>query len=298
MKSAPTDKRELLGSHSAPLIDQNGQPLLENANLNGLLISRNEIPVRTECGPQFTGVPMVVATIFGIGRRWYRWGGKTREFPISPGIDVYSASHEREHGRWDNEPGGHTATIQLTSLALSRYLHEGSCRFDLDTRCAVKDDFLVQAVYSLADEMRGGKPHDMLYAEGLAMVIVGCLRKRYSIKSKDGSRKKNTLSGVQKERIRQFIDSFLGDDLRIERLASEVNVSPFHFQHLFRASFGTTPHRYVVQERISRAATLLRSSQTMSIADIALAVGFSEQCHFTCVFKSLMGETPARWRKT
>jgi hypothetical protein len=196
MKSAPVDKRELLGSHSAPLLDQNGLPLLENANLNGLLISRNEIPVKTECGPQFTGVPMVVATISGIGRRWYRWGGTTREFPIIPGIDVYSASHEREHGRWDNEPGGQTATIRLTSLALSRYLQEECCRFDLDTQCAVKDDFLVQAVYSLADEMRSGKPHDMLYAEGLAIVIIGCLRKRYSIEPKDESRKKSTLSRV------------------------------------------------------------------------------------------------------
>lgn len=291
------DKREHLGSHSAVLLDQNGLPLLENANLNGLLISRKEIPVKAECGPQFTGLPILVASSSGIGRRWYRSGGALRELPISPGVDVYSASHEREYGRWDSEPGGHTTTIQLTPLALSRYLHEDCCRFDLDTQYAVKDDFLVQAVYSLAGEMREGKPRDMLYAEGLAMVIIGRLRKHYSIRLKDVSRNKNTLSKVQKEHIRQFIDAFLGDDLRIERLASEVNVSPFHFQRLFRASFGTTPHRYVVQERISRAATLLRSSQTMSVADIAHSVGFSEQSHFTCAFKALMGETPARWRK-
>lgn len=292
------NKREQLGSHSAVLLGQDGLPLLGNSNLNGLLVTRKEIPAKAECGPQYTSEPRIIASSSGLGRRWYRWGGKTHELPISPGVDIYSAYHERDYGKWDCEPGGQTATIQLTPIALSRYLQEDSCNFDLDNRYAVKDDFLVQAVYSLADEMRGGMPNETLYAEGLVMVIIGRLKKHYSTKPNGESQKKNTLSRVQKERIRQFVDSFLGADLRLERLASEVSVSPFHFQRLFNASFGMTPHRYVLQARITRAATLLRYEQNMSVADIALAVGFSDQSHFTCAFKSHMGQTPSRWRKS
>ena len=62
------------------------------------------------------------------------------------------------------------------------------------------------------------------------------------------------------------------------------------------ASFGATPHRYVLQRRVARAAHLLRTERWRSIADIAFAAGFASQSHLSNAFKCHMGQTPARWR--
>ena len=218
-----------------------------------------------------------------------------REMNSSPGIDVYGASYEREYGRWECEPGGHTASIRLTSLALSRYLQDDAFHFDLESKCEIEDDFLVQAVYSLAEDVQQGLPNGILYAEGLSMMIIGWLKKHYSTK-KEKQFQKIGLSRGQMDRIRQFIDTYLDTDLSIERLAAEVCISPFHFIRLFHLSFGVTPHKYILQARVSRAAMLLRQRRDMTVTVIALAVGFSNQPHLTQVFKSQMGQTPKQWR--
>jgi AraC family transcriptional regulator len=50
---------------------------------------------------------------------------------------------------------------------------------------------------------------------------------------------------------------------------------------------------YQLQVRIARAKSALRTGS--SIARIAFAMGFTDQSHFTHVFKRLVGETPAQF---
>lgn len=73
-------------------------------------------------------------------------------------------------------------------------------------------------------------------------------------------------------------------------------MSPDHFAHCFKLTFGVPPHRYVQQQRIAAGQRLLRRTR-MSIAQIAAAVGFASQSHFTQVFRDHAGTTPARWRR-
>jgi AraC family transcriptional regulator len=56
------------------------------------------------------------------------------------------------------------------------------------------------------------------------------------------------------------------------------------------------PHRYVLKMRVARAAQLLRSEPQRALADVALAVGFASQAHFSSAFKAHVGKTPAAWR--
>ncbi|WP_312016198.1 helix-turn-helix transcriptional regulator [Bradyrhizobium vignae] len=55
------------------------------------------------------------------------------------------------------------------------------------------------------------------------------------------------------------------------------------------------PHDYFLKRRIDRAKELMQRAD-VSLIDIALAVGFQTQAHFTTVFKRFTGETPYRWR--
>ncbi|MDW5317834.1 AraC family transcriptional regulator [Rhizobium sp. PL01] len=67
----------------------------------------------------------------------------------------------------------------------------------------------------------------------------------------------------------------------------------FSLARQFRASLGTSPHRYLVMRRLEKARGMIGSGR--SLVDIALETGFSDQAHFTRHFKRTHGMTPGRW---
>ena len=97
------------------------------------------------------------------------------------------------------------------------------------------------------------------------------------------------------QRVKDFIEAHLGEDLTIEALANEACLSPFHFARAFRAATGTPPHRYLMDRRIARAGTLIAEGR-LSLAQIADVCGFSSQAHFTRWFKRSVGVTPGVYR--
>jgi AraC-like DNA-binding protein len=79
-------------------------------------------------------------------------------------------------------------------------------------------------------------------------------------------------------------------------MARECGLSVSHFTRAFRRSFGMSPYRWLLERRIDRAKALLATSG-ISIADIAIRSGFSDQTTFTRAFGRLVGDSPARWRR-
>lgn len=103
--------------------------------------------------------------------------------------------------------------------------------------------------------------------------------------------------GVSRQRrVLSYIDAHLQDDLTLERLAAEIDLSPDHFGRAFRASLGVSPLRYIAQRRLQRAKALLLDP-AMSITDIAMALGFATPSHFTSNFHKATGTTPSQWRR-
>ena len=291
--------RKLIGTYRPQVLGPDGQPLLQRPNeWKGLILERLVIPTSAECGPQFTGMPVLFASKYSPGRRWYRCNGITREIPlVAPGLDFLGAAYERDHERWECEPGGETLCVRLHPSIIERYIQEEAHHFDLDTKYSHRDDFLVSHLFSLANEIQMGLPNGVLFAEGLSLMILGWIGRHYTNRPAREVTCNGTLSIAQQARIREFIDTFLDSSLSVEQMAAEVGISPFYFSRLFRASFGMTPHRYVLQMRIARAASLLlQSGRRRTIADIAHSTGFASQAHLTAVFNRYLGCSPARWR--
>ena len=289
--------RESLGQHCRPILGANGRPLLACPDdWDGPLLERKTIPASAECGPQFTGMPVIALGLSGHGKRWYRCGGVTRQLRTEPGgFDIYGATYERDHGLWRGEPG-ETITVRLPASVLQRYFRDDLRAPDLDTRYNNVDASLRTSLLALAEEIQGGFPTGRLYAEGLSITVVAWLACHYGRGPLESVPMKRGLSARKQARLVEFIESRLDSSLAVSDMAAEFNVSPYYFSRLFRLSFGQSPHKFVLTRRIERAKILLRSTPGQSVADIALQVGFANQAHFSGAFKEMTGKTPSNWR--
>ena len=97
-------------------------------------------------------------------------------------------------------------------------------------------------------------------------------------------------------RARDLVDSRYAEPLDLEELARAAHVSPRHFSRSFRATFGETPHQYLLTRRIERARHLLRTTD-LKVAEICLAVGFQGVGSFTTTFRRHVGMSPTAYRR-
>ena len=96
-------------------------------------------------------------------------------------------------------------------------------------------------------------------------------------------------------RMREYIADHLGEAVSIKSLAREAGLSVNHFARAFRASFGIPPHRYLLEQRVHKAAELLEQTD-QPVTSIALGLGFADQSHFCRTFQRLVGRTPTQYR--
>ena len=95
--------------------------------------------------------------------------------------------------------------------------------------------------------------------------------------------------------LQERIHAHLGQSLTLADMASWVNLSPYHFARLFRATFGCAPYQYVQEQRLILARDRLRNSRD-KITAIALSSGFNDSSQFSRAFKSRFGITPSAYR--
>lgn len=97
-------------------------------------------------------------------------------------------------------------------------------------------------------------------------------------------------------RICAHIEAHLEHPVRLAELAAMAELSPSYFLRAFKASTTMTPVHFAQTRRVLLAQKLLRSSKK-SLVEIAFATGFGSQSRFTNAFHSIVGESPARYRK-
>ncbi len=106
------------------------------------------------------------------------------------------------------------------------------------------------------------------------------------------------LPPARAQRICEFIDANLDQSISLESLAEMAGLSTYHFARAFKQTLGMPPHCYVLQRRIERAQQMLRDTD-LSLSEIALSAGFSDQSHLTRHFRRLTGVPPSvmRWER-
>ncbi len=147
----------------------------------------------------------------------------------------------------------------------------------------------------LLAESPSGDVTERPYVESLTQFLVIHLPRHHLTPTQPIPFQNGGLTHTQAQRVIDYIRTHLNRDLSLAELASVVNISPTYFARLFKQTMGTSPHQYVIQQRVERARAMLKKTD-LAIADIALQVGFSSQSHLTQQFKRLTGMTPKQVR--
>jgi transcriptional regulator GlxA family with amidase domain len=98
------------------------------------------------------------------------------------------------------------------------------------------------------------------------------------------------------KRAIEYIEDNVGEQISLTDLAERAGLSRMHFAAQFKLATGLSPHAYLTEKRLGAAKSLLAEGR-LPIAQIAFAVGFHTQAHFTTVFHKATGLTPKRWRE-
>jgi AraC-like DNA-binding protein len=96
-------------------------------------------------------------------------------------------------------------------------------------------------------------------------------------------------------RARDLADARYFEPLSVADLAAAAGLSPAHFSRRFKATFGESPHQYLLTRRLERAAALLTSTD-WSVAAICFAVGAQSVGSFTTSFHRVHGMAPLAYR--
>jgi len=159
----------------------------------------------------------------------------------------------------------------------------------LDERMSFHGGLVSGMARRVYDEMRRMDAAAPLAIEGLLLELVASASRMQEQNGSSGRPR-----GLEEARNRIHVE--LGARPSLTGLAESVGVHPVTLARAFRRTFGCTVGEYVRSLRIERAARQLADTD-LSLAEIALCEGFSDQSHFSNLFRRHTGLSPFKFRR-
>ncbi|MBW4610051.1 MAG: helix-turn-helix transcriptional regulator [Hassallia sp. WJT32-NPBG1] len=224
----------------------------------------------------------------------WRVGARTYESILPPGGVCLQSDGEINAPFWQDEMT--VAAIAISPKLIATLLEDrtpSAIETFAERRC-ILDAMSYEYARALSSEL--ATPGEPLYAEMLSMGFALHLLTTHSHKAGKPLIPKGKLSSTQIKTVIQLTRTQLATDLNLNQLADVAQVSQYHFARLFKNTTGLAPHQFVLRLRLERAKQLLTTRQ-LSLTDIAHAVGFFDQSHFTNVFRRAFGVSPKAFVK-
>lgn len=222
---------------------------------------------------------------------------KTRPkiFPGNMSITPAGASHK---ACWDHE--GHFINFSFSPTWLERINTEllGSDCVELVPHLLSSGDHLVQGILNgFIQEIKTQGLGGEVYIDQLKTTLALHLLRNYISGSLNLPDYAGGLSRYQLRQALDYIEANLHQSINLDDIARRLHMSQYHFCRLFKDSMGVPPYKYVISQRVERAKRLMREFQHLTIAEIALDCGFSNQSHLCNHFRKLTGITPRVYKQ-
>jgi AraC family transcriptional regulator len=202
--------------------------------------------------------------------------------------------------RWEIHDQNDTALILALPPSLLDTVAEeqgfDARRIEIRNRFQIRDAQLENICWALKAEMEANYPSGRLYTDSLGISIASRLISTHSSVAQRPVVLNGGLGGRRLKQTLAYIEDHLSEDLSLSRIAAVTGISASHFKTLFRESAGVSVHQYVIQRRVERAKDLLMQDKH-SIAEIALATGFSHQSHLARHMRRAVGLSPRAMKR-
>lgn len=240
---------------------------------------------------------MIVAYRHGHTSMRRRIDGDWRDERLGPGDVSLLTRAAGSHWIW-------SSAIEVVHVYLTRDELAGVCRevydhdvADIELHDTIKadDPAIHRAAMLIAHEAAHGAAGSRLMVDALSsQIAVHVLRRHAHLRLREPGAACG-LSRAQQRVVRDYVRDHLTGPISLADLAATVGLSRFHFARRFRQGTGTTPHEFVLRERVERARGLLERTST-PLFEVAARCGFADQSHLTREFKKRAGTTPGRYR--
>ena len=161
--------------------------------------------------------------------------------------------------------------------------------FPQDFRAEISEE-QIEAIEQLFLETVYTK-HDI---ESLPFLMLGNLFRALSM-ANINYRASHTTVNVHVVRANQFINTHYSEDISVKTVADHLHISESRLRGLFASELGISPHRAIIEKRMSVAKSLMQSEAPPSIQCIAQACGYFDQGAFSKRFQKETGLTPTEY---
>jgi AraC family transcriptional regulator len=205
-------------------------------------------------------------------------------------------------------PAGHTCDVTLHNPLESIHVYLDPGLFGDPERDARglgsglapilgEDDGVLHSLLRVMEELVRGKQ-----AEGTSLIAdlvapaIACRLISINHRLENRVLPARRLSGGHLRRVRDFVETNLVAEIKLEDLADLCGIGVPHFIRLFKSTMGMSPYQYVLGLRVGRAKTLL-GNRALTLVDVARSSGFANQQHLIRTFRRITGLTPGVYRR-
>jgi AraC family transcriptional regulator len=183
---------------------------------------------------------------------------------------------------------------------------DGAAGLRIDDFFAIEDAWLQGYFHMLLSELESSatlhEPADTLLLDQTEHLVLRHLVRWHSnaapheVRGLDLQSKVSPLRSVLLHRIENYVCANLKRDIALADLAGLCAMSVDHFLRSFRSATGITPYRYVLEQRLRRAAVLLKTTDE-PVASIAKTCGFRNGSNFSVKFHARFNASPSEYRR-
>jgi AraC family transcriptional regulator len=130
----------------------------------------------------------------------------------------------------------------------------------------------------------------VLSIEGFALALLGEIARTGAPRERTGAKPGWLLRALD------HLHAHYLEPISLTELALKIEIDPSHLARTFREFYGCTMSEYVRKLRIEKTRKELLATDK-PLSTIAYDAGFTDQAHFSRVFKQLTGLTPGAFRK-
>ena len=173
---------------------------------------------------------------------------------------------------------------------------DGSQVFENDPPEELRDAIIIEKAFEAEEKLKDcllhyNYPSDLsdAFTSAILKDILCFIAQKHHIKSRE------LPPTVQK--IMLYIHQNYDKDIDNSLISGELGYHSYYLNRMFKKHTGITIHQALIKERMRVAAQLLEATD-LSVNAIAAAVGYPDHTHFCTAFKSYMGTTPLKYRKS